>query len=81
MLLALEDNKDEPSGALVAKKAKTVPAPAVKKAKVSKSKKRSVRVAAAKAVRDVSRQPARWWGEKMFLQFSEHHGSSSLQPR
>ena len=40
MMLALEDKKDdEPSGALVAKKAKTVPAPAVKKAKLSKSKK------------------------------------------
>jgi hypothetical protein len=43
MLLALEDKKDdEPSGALVAKKAKIVPTPAVKKAKVSKSKKGGV---------------------------------------
>ena len=41
-MLALEDKKEEPSGALVSKKAKTVPAPAVKKAKVSKSKKGGV---------------------------------------
>ena len=42
-MLAIEDKKDnELSGALVAKKAKTVPTPAVKKAKVSKSKKGGV---------------------------------------
>jgi hypothetical protein len=41
-LLALEDKKEEPSGALVSKKAKTVATPAVKKAKVSKSKKGGV---------------------------------------
>jgi len=42
-MLAIEDKKeDEPSGALVSKKAKTVPTPAVKKAKVSKSKKGGV---------------------------------------
>ena len=38
-LLALEDKKDEPSGALVSKKAKTVPAQPVKKAKLAKTKK------------------------------------------
>ena len=41
-VLALEDKKDDPSGALVSKKAKTVPAQPVKKAKLSKSKKGGV---------------------------------------